>query len=355
MGDRLLVGTRKGLFDFRRAGARWSADAPALKGLPVPYAVLDPRTGRIWASLDHGHWGCKLARSKDGRDDMAFEETEPPRYPTSSGKTARYYWVLQPGHADTPDTFWVGTEPGGLFVTRDGGASWSLVESLWALRVEHNWMGGGRDDAGVHSIAIDPRGPERLHVAVSCAGVLETTDGGETWAYRNDGVAVALQPEEGSEYGCDPHLVVRSPTEPDVLWQQNHIGVWRSEDAGRTWRDLTAKPLVDFGFPIAVHPQKAATAWIVPMESDARRVAVDGALVVMRTDDGGATWTEGREGLPQENAWDFPLRHALDVSPDGRTLAFGTTSGNLYVSPDGGRTWTTVTNNLPTIYSVRFA
>jgi len=168
-------------------------------------------------------------------------------------------------------------------------------------------------------------------------------------------VATALQPEEGSEYGCDPHCIVRSPVDPDVLWQQNHVGVWRSTDAGRTWADLTAKPLVDFGFPIAAHPTQAATAWIVPMESDARRVAIDGALVVMRTDDGGKTWSEGREGLPQENAWDFPFRHALDVSADGETLAFGTTSGNLYISHDGGRTWRTLMNNLPTVYSVRFA
>lgn len=354
MSDRLLVGTRKGLFDFRRDGASWQAGAPALKGLPVPYATRDPRTGRVWASLDHGHWGSKLARSKDG-DDTAFEETEPPKYPESTGKSARYYWILQPGHAETPDTFWVGTEPGGLFVTRDDGASWTLVESLWALCQEHRWMGGGRDDAGIHSIAPDPRDPQRLHIGVSCAGVLETTDGGETWAYRNEGVAVALQPEEGSEYGCDPHCVVRSPSDPDVLWQQNHVGVWRSTDAGLTWTDLTQKPLVDFGFPIAVHPANAKTAWIVPMESDARRVSIDGALVVMRTDDGGSTWSEGRDGLPQANAWDFPFRHALDVSTDGETLAMGTTSGNLYVSNDGGRSWQTITNNLPTVYSVRFA
>lgn len=354
MARRLLVGTRKGLFDFRLDGEAWRAGVPALKGLPVPYAVRDPRSGRIWASLDHGHWGSKLARSK-AEDESAFEETAPPKYPESTGKSARYYWILEPGHVQTPDTFWIGTEPGGLFVTHDGGETWSLVESLWALREKHNWMGGGRDDAGIHSIAVDPRDPQRLHVGVSCAGVLETTDSGETWAYRNEGVATALQPEEGSEYGCDPHRVVRSPSDPDVLWQQNHVGVWRSTNAGRTWTDLTQKPLVDFGFPIVAHPTMAETAWIVPMESDARRVTVDGALVVMRTDDGGKTWSEGRDGLPQENAWDFPFRHALDVSADGKTLAFGTTSGNLYVSGDGGRSWQTVTNNLPTVYSVRFA
>ena len=353
MGERILVSTRKGLFDVRRAGGTWTLGQPALKGLPVPYAVRDPRDGRIWASLDHGHWGSKIARSDD--DGRTFAEATPPTYPEATRKAARYYWVLAPGHAARPETFFIGTEPGGLFATTDGGASWSLVESLWSLCVEHNWMGGGRDQAGIHSIAIDPRDADRLLVGVSCAGVLETTDGGASWEYRNDGVPSALQPEEGSEYGCDPHCVTQSPSDPDVLWQQNHVGVFRSTDRGRRWAELTQKPLADFGFPIVVHPTRPDTAWIVPMESDARRMAIDGALVVTRTDDGGATWEACREGLPQENAWDFPFRHAMDVAADGETLAFGTTSGNLYVSGDGGRTWTAEATNLPAVYAVRFA
>ena len=353
MGHRLLVGTRKGLFDVRRRGAGWAVDEPRLKGLPVPYAVKDPRTDRVWASLDHGHWGAKLARSVD--DGRTFEEAPPPKYPQATGKAARYYWVIAPGHPSEPDTSWVGTEPGGLFVTRDGGSTWSLVESLWSLAVDHRWMGGGRDHAGIHSISIDPRDAGHMHVGVSCAGVLETRDGGDTWAYRNDGVPSALQPEEGSEYGCDPHFVARCPAEPDVLWQQNHLGVYRSADGGATWTDLTQKPLVDFGFAVAAHPTSPDTAWLVPMESDARRMAIDGALVVMRTDDAGATWQEHREGLPQQGAWDFPFRHALDVSPDGEHLAFGTTSGNLFVSEDGGRSWQTISHHLPAVYSLRFA
>ena len=263
--------------------------------------------------------------------------------------------MLQPGHASQPETFWIGTEPGGLFVTGDGGRTWSLVQSLWDRCVEHTWMGGGRDEAGIHSIVVDPRDANHLYVAVSCAGVLETKDGGRTWSYRNEGVASALQPEEGSAYGCDPHFVTACAADPDVLWQQNHLGVYRSADGAGTWAELTNKPYVDFGFAVAAHPQKPETAWIAPMESDARRMAVDGALVVMRTDDGGATWTEGREGLPQENAWDFPFRHALDVAADGEHLAFGTTSGNLYTSDDGGRTWACASHNLPTVYAVRFA
>jgi photosystem II stability/assembly factor-like uncharacterized protein len=155
--------------------------------------------------------------------------------------------------------------------------------------------------------------------------------------------------------GIDTHLLRRAPSDPDVLWQSNHVGVYRSTDGGRGWSDLTKKPLVDFGFPMVVHPRKAGTAWIAPMDNDGERMAVGGALCVLRTHDGGKRWSELRDGLPQKDAWDFPLRHALDVAPDGRTLALGTTSGNLYVSADGGDTWKALSRNLPPIYSVRFA
>ena len=102
---------------------------------------------------------------------------------------------------------------------------------------------------------------------------------------------------------------------------------------------LSAPPLLAsliIGFVIGAHPKDAKRAWIVPMEADQHRMTINGALVVMRTDDAGATWKEQRSGLPQQDAWDFPYRHALDVAPDGTTLAFGTTSGNFYVSEDGG-------------------
>jgi photosystem II stability/assembly factor-like uncharacterized protein len=73
---------------------------------------------------------------------------------------------------------------------------------------------------------------------------------------------------------------------------------------------------------------------------------------VARTEDGGETWKELREGLPQDNAFDVVYRHALGLRGD--TLAFGSTTGNLYVSEDRGESWQTVANNLPPIYSVRF-
>jgi photosystem II stability/assembly factor-like uncharacterized protein len=353
--DRILIGTRKGLFEARRADAGWSLDRPALGGEPIAYATRDPRSGSIWASIDHGHWGVKLSRSR--ADDGTYEEVDAPKYAEATGKSATYYWVLQPGHADRPKTFYVGTNPGALFQSDDDGATWAMNEPLWKMCAEHKWTGGGRDDAGIHSICINPNDPDHIYIAVSCAGVVETRDGGKSWTYVNKGLRMDYAPpdQQDVEYGHDPHCVVISPSDPSVLWQANHCGVYRTSNGAEHWEEVSQKPLIYFGFPLAVHPQQADTAWLVPMHSDDDRVTVDGHLRVMRTDDAGKTWTTQDTGLPQQNAWDFPYRHALDVAPDGETLVLGTTSGNLYVSGDGGASWETLSNNLPLIYSARFA
>jgi photosystem II stability/assembly factor-like uncharacterized protein len=353
--DQVWLGTRKGAMHMTKSNGSWRISEPALPGQPVPYVVRDHRDGKVWASLDHGHWGVKLSRSDD--DGKTFTEIEPPKYPESTGKSAKYYWVLTPGHDDEPETFYVGTEPGALFTTRDGGGSWEMNQPLWDLCVAHKWTGGGRDGAGIHSILVDPRDAKHIYVAISCAGVLESKDGGDSWAYVTKGMTKVFAPpeEEEVDYGHDPHFVAMTPSNPDVLWQANHCGVFRTTNGAASWDELSQKPHVYFGFPVAAHPTQPDTAWIVPMHSDNNRTTFDGALFVMRTDDGGQTWREQRTGLPQVNAWDFPYRHSLDIGADGETLVFGTTSGNVYMSEDGGDSWATVSNNLPVIYSARFA
>jgi photosystem II stability/assembly factor-like uncharacterized protein len=201
---------------------------------------------------------------------------------------------------------------------------------------------------------VDPRDPDRVLVAISTAGVFETTDGGGTWRSRNRGLVMDYSPEPTAEWaGHDPHAVVACEGDPDHVWQQNHCGVFKSDDGAATWRKVS-RPAegVHFGFPVAVHPEDGRTAWVVPGHSDMQRTTVDGGLFVARTRDGGESWERLGEGLPQENAFDVVYRHALHN--DGERLAFGSTTGNLYVSEDGGERWQAVGHNLPPIYSVRF-
>jgi photosystem II stability/assembly factor-like uncharacterized protein len=160
-------------------------------------------------------------------------------------------------------------------------------------------------------------------------------------------------PEPGAEWGHDPHSVELCPGAPDNVWQQNHCGVFYSSDGAATWKKVSRPEQgVHFGFPVVTDAKDGMTAWVVPGKADMQRMAIDGRLFVSRTEDGGDSWQELREGLPQENAYDVVYRHAIGISGD--RLAFGSTTGNLYVSENRGERWSTVANNLPPIYSVRF-
>ncbi len=366
-GDRLVLGTRKGLFVLERSRGKWKQVRLAHAGVPVSYAMLDPRNERLWACLDHGHWGQKLQRS----DDMGetWEEVPAPVYPEGEvlkggePATLKYLWTMSAGGADEPDRLYIGTEPGGLFKSDDNGSSFELVESFWnhpsRLAGDEGeefagWFGGGRDNPGIHSVVVDPRDSKRLWIGISCAGVFETTDGCETWAIRNKGMTAPFLPDPPPEVGFDPHLVVPCPANPDVLWQQNHAGVYRSSDGGKLWEDVSQEGgPVYFGFGVCVDEKDPDTAWVLPADGDERRMAIDGALCVCRTEDGGKSWTRLCEGLPQESAHDLVLRHAFDLAGD--RLAFGSTSGNVYASENRGEAWFPIGHHFPQVYSARFA
>jgi len=360
MRENVLLGTRKGLIVLARSSNGWNVVGEHFVGAQVTYAVVDHRTGRWWACLEHGHWGIKLHRSDDRG--ATWEEVPAPKYPDGSeiseGKPAstKYLWVLEPGGSGQPQRLYLGTIPGGLFVSDDSGSSWSLHLPLWNHPSRPSWFGGGMDEAGIHSILVDPRDSRHIFVGVSCAGVFETRNGGETWAPRNSGCRADFLPDPEAEIGQDPHSVAMCADHPDVLWQQNHCGVYRSNNAGEQWETISQsddESPVHFGFVVSADPSNPDEAWIVPAVSDEQRIAVDRALCVCHTLDGGKTWQTYRQGLPQKNCYDFVFRHGLDV--DGDRLLFGTATGATFSSDDRGQTWQAVAPHLPPVYSVRFA
>ncbi len=359
---RLLLSTRKGLIELRRGPSGWSVDRVEFEGLAVEYADRDPRDGSTWASIDTGHWGPKLRHAAAGGD---FAEVACPGFPEGAltpGPPGRgqqparlvNIWTIAFGSSDQPGRVYLGTNPGGLFVRPQAGAPFELCEGLWDHPSRTAWFGGGRDTPGIHSICVDPRDHDALTVGISCGGVFHSDDAGQSWETRNKGQAAPFLPNPDVDAGHDPHLVVQSPSEPDVLWQQNHHGVYRSLDRGRFWEEVSdTEENVHFGFPIAVSETRSDTAWVVPAVSDQARNAVGRAVEVARTEDGGQSWTRLTKGLPQTAAWDLVYRHALDLSGD--CLAFGSTTGNLFFSEDGGESWVCLGHHFPPIYAVRFA
>ncbi len=369
MSSHFLVGTRKGLFTVEKNGKGWDVARAAFLGDNVSIALVDPRDGAIYAALDHGHFGVKLHRSVD--DGGSWEEIGVPVYPEKpEGEidldpfqgTPRDWklikiWALEPGGADEPGVLWCGTIPGGLFRSADCGKSWTLVESLWNHPGRKRWMGGGADHPGIHSVCVDPRDSRRVAVGVSCGGVWASDDAGASWECRATGMRAEYMPPEGRyDPGIqDPHRVVRCRTQPNSLWAQHHNGIFRSIDDSASWSEIKNVPPSGFGFAVAVHPDDGATAWFIPAIKDEKRIPVDGRLVVTRTRDGGNSFDVLSNGLPQRHAYDIVYRHALDVDQRGETLAFGSTTGSLWVSDDQGDSWRAVSTHLPPVYCVRFA
>ena len=360
MAERFHVGTRKGLFEIERRNGVWDIADVRFLGDPVS-AVFADAEGVVYAALDLGHFGAKLwRRSTDGEWRELEAPAFPPKpedagddpHPWSLGKI----WVIEPG--GVPGRLWAGTMPGGLFRSDDGGESWSLTESLWCMPERRQWSGvAGGEQPGINSILIDPDNPSDIRVSVSTGGLWASTDAGASWRIINQGMyGEYLPPEVQHEpISQDIHRLSRCAARPEVVWCQHHNGVFRSEDSGANWREATAVRPAKFGFAVAAHPRKPDTAWFIPAIKDERRIPVDAKVAVARTRNGGRSFEVLREGLPQRHAYDLVYRHALAVDETGEWLAFGSTSGGMWISENGGDRWTALDARLPPIAAVRFA
>ena len=364
MQKRILVSTRKGLFELAKRGITWAVKDAHFLGDNVTLALHDPRDGTDYAALNHGHFGIKLHRRDKGK--KQWVEIAAPKYPEKPdgledkdgwGRdvkwTTQLIWALETGGPEQKGTIWAGTMPGGLFRSDDRGTTWHLFENLWRMPDRNKWLGGGADIPGIHSICVDPRSADSVRVAVSCGGVWATQDGGKSWAQSAHGMKFDDGPAVESPDAQDPHLMVQCAGEPEKFWVQHHAGIFKSDNDGKNWMEVKAKPS-SFGFAVAVHPKDANTAWFVPGIKDEKRIPVGGALVVTRTRDGGKTFKSLKKGLPQKHAYDLVFRHGLGLDNSGKKLAMGSTTGNVWVSENSGDAWKLVTSTLPPVHAVRW-
>jgi len=355
----LMVGTMKGAFLFRSnaARARWRRGGPHFPGHAVYAMGYDGRAGRrrIWAAPESAHFGAVLRASDDFGRSWTSEKDANVRFPEGSGSSLARIWQVTPGRADEPGTLYCGVEPAALFESKDAGTSWALVRGLYDHPHRPKWQPGG-GGLCLHTVLPDPTRPGRLHVAISTGGVYRSDDRGATWRTAHKGVRAQFLPDPHPEFGQCVHKMVRHPAHPDRLFLQNHWGLYRTDDAGESWKDIARGVPSDFGFGMAVHPHDPDTVYIVPLESDEFRCTPQGKLRVYRTRDGGKSWKALTRGLPQKDAFETVLRDALttDTLPKAGVY-FGTRSGKLFGSADGGSSWRLIADGLPPVVCVKAA
>lgn len=344
----LLLGTRKGAFILdQRPDGTWNVGAPLCDGWPIHHLAWDPDARALLAGGGSPWYGAAVWRSTDfGR--TWTHSSEGLGY-GDDGPKIESIWNVKASNG----SLYAGVQPAGLFRSDDDGQTWSHVSGLRDHPSRPEWQPG----AGgliLHSIVPHPVDRDRMWVGISAVGTFETADGGATWETRNHGVRAGFLPDPHPDFGQCVHKLGMHPSRPDVLFQQNHCGVYRSDDSGATWTEITAGLPSEFGFPLAIHPHDPHTLYVIPLNGDDKgRTMPDGHLAVWRSRDDGTTWEQKDAGLPVHDAYVGVLREAMATDQNNPAgIYFGTSTGQLFASRDDGDSWQLMADFLPAIWSV---
>ena len=364
-GDVLvLVGTRKGCFTLSSDMSRrsWALAGPYSAGSEVFHFVYDPREGgRLLAAVNQMVWGTEVQFSDDFGGSWSTAK-EQPRFSGDTDRKVDRLWHIEPGRESEPGVLYIGVQPAALFKSENGGDTWNEVQGLSAHPTREQWQ-PGLGGLCLHSIVLDPRNTDRAWVGISAVGVFGTADGGQVWQTMNQGVRVDFLPDPFPEFGQCTHKVLSHKSRPDVLYQQNHCGVFRIDTAGENWTDITGDLPSRFGFVLGIHSQDPDTIYVLPEDEalgdqigGGLRYVTDAQMRVFRSRNGGRDWEPMTKGLPQQNAYVHVLREGMATDAlDPCGIYLGTTNGQLFYSRDNGDSWELMMDNLPPILSLETA
>jgi photosystem II stability/assembly factor-like uncharacterized protein len=351
----LVVGTRKGCFLLESDEARrdWELRGPFCEAWPIYHAVLDRESGAIYAAAASEWHGATIWRSPDLGETWT-QSSEGISYEGDGDRKVSKVSSL----AVMPGRVLVGVEAPGIFESRDEGATWSLLSTLEGQPGSEGWddpQNQPPGHLGVSALMPDTDDPSRFWAIVQGVGIFETADDGQSWTPRNRGLR-ADWPREHEEVGFCVHKLTRSPADGSRMFQQNHVGMHRSDDTAGTWTEITEGLPTEFGFAAAAHPHDRDTFYVIPLDPGHGRSMPEGRAAVWQTRDAGSTWRRLERGLPQQDAYVGVLREGMAIdSYDLPGLYFGTSTGQVFASTDEGESWNEIASYLPGISSVEVA
>ncbi len=352
----LVVGTKRGLFLISSVDRQsWNIQGPMLKGHRTFYGILDQRKGARLFAADNGDFFGPFLRYSDDFGANWHEPEHGLQFPEQSGEKLAAIWTIEPGRQAEPDVVYAGVDPASLWISTDGGLNWELNAGLATHPTRARWEPGA-GGLCLHSIVPDYANASRIWVAISAVGCLRSDDAGKTWTFANKNVRADFLPVKYPEFGQCVHRLIQHPRRPEILYQQNHCGIYKSTNSGDDWTDIQHNLPSEFGFPIALDPHHPETLYVVVEDAEARQ-NVGEQFTVYRSDNAGEQWERLTNGLPAGTGVGLGvLRHALctDIK-DPCGVYVGTTTGQLFASSDQGDGWRLIAEYLPSIYSLTAA
>lgn len=337
----VAVGTTVGLFLVSDG----EPDGPWFKGRQIT-AFL--QAGNVYFVAATAPGGESIFASSDGG--ARWEEMKVPTGPSVAGEPS----VLQFGLDGRRPPFelprlFVGVAPACLFFSDDLCRSFELVACFHAPE--------NPDPAvGVHTVLTHPERPHRLIVGTT-QSVFRSDDDGTSWTELMAGLGRGV--EAATAIRPRIHKLAMDAERPDVVWLQADDGIYRTTNGGESWDDVGWLKQAEgvsssFGLTVVAHPDEPDTAFVFPLESPEFPCAAGGRARVYRSADGAKTWQALEAGLPLGRAYMTVEREAFAA---GTTppfpFVFGTTTGQLYASADGGDHWRLFSDNLPPVLCTR--
>lgn len=347
---KLITGTDKGLIIYEKVNGNWKLIDIQFIGMPIG-AFHEDGAGNWWVAINHKHWGPKLYISDNAGEN--YIEIQSPKFATNSPYSLKSIWKIESQAIGPINRIYIGTEPAALFLSEDEGTTFKELSGLSAHPSRESWQGGGKGSNSpfLHTLVTNPTDSNDLMVGISCAGVFNSANLGNDWIPSNKGLKSFFLPNTETAVGHDPHIILRHPKDANVLWQQNHCGIYRSTDGGQSWNDVSdPQGKAVYGFAMVIDENDINTAWVIPAQSDDLRYPIQNKLAVYKTTNAGKSWEALTDGLPQEAAFDLILRASF--TKQKQTMAFGSNNGNLYLSENNGESWQVLSQSLSAVRSV---
>lgn len=325
---RIYLGTSVGVLVLVEEDGRWREERLSLEGKAARCFAVSSAAGVVFAGVP----GDGVYATSDGGATWDRSLAGDVRSLTAD-----------PRHSAT---IYAGTEPVRLFRSPDAGDSWSEVEGLQRMpeHVREKWWFPNYPHEGhVFSIYIDSRDSRHLYLGLEHGGIVRTEDAGDSWEDVTEGI----------EY-IDIHGVVGDPNQQNVVYATTARGFYFSENYGHDWALSVEGITRDYMHSCIARSGPSATlfmatangsppSWLRPAGAEA---------AIYRSRDMGLSWQQVRGGLPESSA---RMVCGLAADPlDERRLYAGISDhetywrkdapagGEVWMSPDGGETWTCV-------------